>query len=111
METGRLGTLLLAEGRPRAALRAYERALAASAEPDVDAGWAASVSAAKCIIRLAEAQAGEPGANREERFLAQLPTAREYLSRCRSKMPSDGESPSLLAKCDALRQRTAAAHE
>ena len=38
-----LGTLLLAEGRPRAALRAYERALANCAETDVDAGWDASV--------------------------------------------------------------------
>ena len=48
-----LGALLVQEGRPRAALRQYERARHLCSDPKIDAGLVASVGVLRCRGLLA----------------------------------------------------------
>ena len=78
-----LGTALLAVGRPRAALRRYEAALARSDAPDDDDGWVASINLAVCLVALAERRPSSAA------WLGRLPEARGLVYRCVVSTPSD----------------------
>ena len=96
-----LGDLLLEEGRPRAALRQFERALARSVECDMDDGWHGSMHVALCMLTLADAY---PNSTWPQ---FRLPEARAYLRRCLGRGASAEEEEwigELLAAADAFEE-------
>ncbi|KAL1525112.1 hypothetical protein AB1Y20_019984 [Prymnesium parvum] len=97
-----LGALLLESSRPRAALRAYERAIALSVDPDDDDGWDAAVNSALCALMLAERDASRNAGPARTRWQQQMAQARARIWLALVSVPSDRRLHALLARTQAV---------
>ena len=97
-----LGSMMLAAGRTRGALRHFEAACARSHEANDDDGWDANVNAALCVITLAESAAQRSSPDPPSKWHGQLTRARSRLLRALEVAPGEPRLVDVLRRADAL---------